>query len=243
MLEEEPDRTRSQLADGLRERGVDTDGQSLMILLAHLELDQVICSGRPLGDEHTYALFAERVPSPRRLDRDEALGELARRYFTGHGPATERDLAYWATLTLTDVRRGDRGRRRPARVVRARRAHVLARARTSRRGTAASPPRTCCRSSTRCTAATRTRGGCSMPRASCRAPARPRSAWRSSTPSWSPAMKRTVTAARVVFELSPHRPLRPRERTELRRAADRYGAYLGLPAVLEVAEPEAAVSP
>ena len=46
-------------------------------------------------------------------------------------------------------------------------------------------------------------------------------------------MKRTVTAARVVFELTPHRPLRPRERTELGRAADRYGAYLGLPAVLE----------
>jgi hypothetical protein len=46
------------------------------------------------------------VPSPRRLDRDEALAELALRYFTGHGPATERDLSYWATLTLSDVRRG-----------------------------------------------------------------------------------------------------------------------------------------
>ena len=32
------------------------------------------------------------------------VAELARRYFTGHGPATERDLAYWASLTLTDVR-------------------------------------------------------------------------------------------------------------------------------------------
>lgn len=42
----------------------------------------------------------------RSLDRDEALAELALRYFTGHGPATERDLAYWATLTVTDVRRG-----------------------------------------------------------------------------------------------------------------------------------------
>jgi hypothetical protein len=48
----------------------------------------------------------ERVPAPRRLGRTEALGELALRYFTGHGPATERDLAYWATLTLTDVRAG-----------------------------------------------------------------------------------------------------------------------------------------
>jgi hypothetical protein len=78
----------------------------LMILLAHVELDGLICSGGFDGGEHTYALMARRVPAPRRLDRSEALAELALRYFTGHGPATERDLAYWATLTLTDVRAG-----------------------------------------------------------------------------------------------------------------------------------------
>jgi hypothetical protein len=48
------------------------------------------------------------------------------------------------------------------------------------------------------------------------------------------AMRRTVTADRVVFRLGPHRALRPRELTELRRAADRYGDYLGLAATLEV---------
>jgi hypothetical protein len=98
--------TRAQLAEELRERGVEGAGQLLMILLAHAELEQLICSGRVVGGEHTYALMAERVPAPRRLDRAEALAELALRYFTGHGPATERDLAYWATLTLTDVRTG-----------------------------------------------------------------------------------------------------------------------------------------
>jgi len=98
--------TRAQLADELRDRGVRTSGQMLMILLAHVELDGLICSGRLVDGEHTYALMAERVPAPRRLGRTEALAELALRYFTGHGPATERDLAYWATLTLTDVRVG-----------------------------------------------------------------------------------------------------------------------------------------
>jgi hypothetical protein len=77
-----------------------------MLLLAHLELHRVLCSGVPRDGEHTYALFADRVPAPRHLDRDEALTELALRYFTSHGPATGRDLAYWATLTVTDVRRG-----------------------------------------------------------------------------------------------------------------------------------------
>ncbi len=105
-LSEQPDQTREQLADRLRAHGVEPIGQLLMLLLALLELDRLICSGRPVDGVHTYAAFADRVPSPRRLDRAEALAELALRYFIGHGPATERDLAYWATLTLSDVRRG-----------------------------------------------------------------------------------------------------------------------------------------
>jgi hypothetical protein len=106
LLSAQPDRTRSEIAEALVEAGFDTKGQLAMILLGHLELDQLICSGRPRDGEHTYALFAERIPQPRRLDRDAALAELALRYFAGHGPATDRDLAYWATLTLGDVRRG-----------------------------------------------------------------------------------------------------------------------------------------
>src|SRR5215470_5035284 len=98
--------TRAQLADELSERGIQGSRQMLMILLAHAELDGLICSGPVAGGEHTYTLMGERVPAPRRLGRTEALAELALRYFTGHGPATERDLAYWATLTLTDVRAG-----------------------------------------------------------------------------------------------------------------------------------------
>jgi hypothetical protein len=98
--------TRAQLAAQLRERGIRGSGQMLMTLLAHAELDGLICSGRLAEGEHTYALMDERAPTRRRLGRTEALAEIALRYFTGHGPATERDLAYWATLSLTDVRAG-----------------------------------------------------------------------------------------------------------------------------------------
>jgi hypothetical protein len=106
ILAEASDRTRAELAGTLADRGIELVGQQLMLLLAHLELHGLVCSGMPRDGEHTYALFADRVPAPRRLDRDAALTELALRYFTSHGPATERDLAYWATLTVTDVRRG-----------------------------------------------------------------------------------------------------------------------------------------
>lgn len=101
-----PDQTREEVAEHVRAAGVDPAGQLLGWLLMVLELDGLVCSGRPREGVHTYAAFADRVPSTPRPDRDEALARLALRYFTGHGPATERDLAYWATLTLGDVRKG-----------------------------------------------------------------------------------------------------------------------------------------
>jgi hypothetical protein len=46
------------------------------------------------------------VPPRHGRDRAEALAELALRYFTGHGPASVRDLARWGGLTLGDARAG-----------------------------------------------------------------------------------------------------------------------------------------
>ena len=98
--------TRPQLSDALAAVGHELTGQALMHLLGEVELQGLLCSGAPAEGVHSYALLAERVPSPRRLDREQALAELALRYATGHGPVTVADLAYWATLTLTDARAG-----------------------------------------------------------------------------------------------------------------------------------------
>lgn len=95
---------RPALAQELADAGHALGGQALMMLLGALEVRGLVCSGAPDGATHTYALLAERVPEQRRLDRDEALAELARRYVAGHGPATVKDLAYWATLSPADSR-------------------------------------------------------------------------------------------------------------------------------------------
>jgi len=98
--------TRDAMGERLRDAGLPADGQRLGVMMANAELSALVCSGAMTGRHHTYALLDERAPQARRLDRDEALAEIVLRYFTGHGPATERDLAYWATLTLTDIRAG-----------------------------------------------------------------------------------------------------------------------------------------
>ena len=96
--------TRAEAAAVLTAAGIGVDGQRLPYLLMHAELDALICSGPRRGKQHTYVLLEERAPDARDLPRDEALAELARRYFRSHGPATAKDFAGWATLTLAEAR-------------------------------------------------------------------------------------------------------------------------------------------
>jgi Winged helix DNA-binding domain len=98
--------TRRQLGDRLTAEGMRFSRHALMLIAGLAEVHGLICSGARNDDEHTYALFAERVPQSRRLDKRDATVEVVVRYLAGHGPATERDIAYWATMTLGDVRAG-----------------------------------------------------------------------------------------------------------------------------------------
>jgi hypothetical protein len=92
------------MAAALAGAGVSSEGQRLPYLLMSAELDAVICSGPRRGKQHTYTLLRDRASDARDLPRDEALAELARRYFTSHGPATAKDFAGWASLTLAEAR-------------------------------------------------------------------------------------------------------------------------------------------
>ena len=83
-----------------------TAGQRGYHLIVHLAQTGTLCFG-PLRDgEQQLVLLSEWVPRPRLLERDEALGELALRYFCGHGPATAKDFGRWAKLVAADVRTG-----------------------------------------------------------------------------------------------------------------------------------------
>jgi len=98
--------TRKALGARLEAAGVELGGFRLAYILMNAELNGVVCSGALDGRQHTYALLDERVPPARSRGRDEALAELALRYLTSHGPATAKDLSWWSSLTLTEVRKG-----------------------------------------------------------------------------------------------------------------------------------------
>ena len=105
-LEREGRMTRTELADDLEHAKIEARGQRLNHIVMNAELAGAICSGGLRGKQHTYALLDERAPKARRLDRDDALAELTRRYFTSHGPATVKDFSWWASLPMSDIKRG-----------------------------------------------------------------------------------------------------------------------------------------
>ena len=99
--------TRRALASELVQRGVEAEGMRLGYILMHAEVEEVICSGARQGKHHTYAAFDDRVPSAAApFDRDRALADLVRRFFTSHGPATVNDFTWWSYLTVADARHG-----------------------------------------------------------------------------------------------------------------------------------------
>lgn len=97
--------TRAELGAHLARAGLAVKGVRLALLTVHAELEGVICSGPQRGKLSTYALLANRAPRGRRLSREEALAELAGRYFRSHSPATIRDFVWWSGLTTADARR------------------------------------------------------------------------------------------------------------------------------------------
>jgi hypothetical protein len=97
--------TRQELKAVLERAGIRAVGvQQLAHIVMQAELDAVICSGARRGKQFTYALLDEKVPNSRTLPGDAALGELARRYFTSHGPAQLQDFAWWSGLKAADAR-------------------------------------------------------------------------------------------------------------------------------------------
>ncbi len=98
--------TRPVLMEILKRDGIDVSGISGYHILSGLGHEQFLCFGAHAGKQPTFALLDEWVPKARKLDRDAALAELARRYFTSHGPATVHDFAWWTGLPMADAKNG-----------------------------------------------------------------------------------------------------------------------------------------
>ena len=74
--------------------------------LRYAELSGTLCSGDLLPMKATYALAADKVKNRIKMNRDETLAMLARKYFRSRQPATLEDFVWWSGLNVSDCRRG-----------------------------------------------------------------------------------------------------------------------------------------
>lgn len=94
-------RTRGEVVATLAEHGVliDTADQAPMHLLLHATTLGLVCRGPDRAREPTFVLIDEWLPNaPAGPRGDDALAELARRFFHAFSPATAADFTTWSGL-------------------------------------------------------------------------------------------------------------------------------------------------
>lgn len=96
---------RNSAYEVLEAARIPTAGGRGLHILSRLAQDGFLCFGAREGRQQTFALLDEwSPPAGMVLERDEALAELAARYFRSHGPATLEDFAWWSGLKAADAR-------------------------------------------------------------------------------------------------------------------------------------------
>ncbi len=99
--------TRSEVYQALESARIKTGPEQRGLhIVAYWAQKGLICLGARRGRQTTVSLLDDWIPGGRALKVEEALAELARRYFVSHGPATLADFAWWSGLSAAEARRG-----------------------------------------------------------------------------------------------------------------------------------------
>jgi hypothetical protein len=99
--------TRAELMEPLARAGITTDGQAAAHLSGLAALEGHTCFGPVRAGKPTFVLRDDWLGHDlSRLSREEAIGELARRYVRAFAPAEAEDFASWSGLPLRDARAG-----------------------------------------------------------------------------------------------------------------------------------------
>lgn len=97
--------TRGELYEALSRARIRVNASRGLHIIFTLAHERLICFGPRQEKQQTFVLLDEWVPASTQLKGDEALHELARRYFRSHGPATVADFAWWSGLPSFEAKR------------------------------------------------------------------------------------------------------------------------------------------
>ncbi|PJZ55574.1 hypothetical protein CH367_19030 [Leptospira barantonii] len=99
--------TREELTDLFSKAGIDATKNRLSFILQKAGLEKILCFGERREKEFTYVLLDEWLGEAETKTKtsEEALNELAIRYFRSRGPATIFDFIWWSGLNASDAKK------------------------------------------------------------------------------------------------------------------------------------------
>ena len=97
---------RTELLARLEQGGISTKGLRAVYMLQRASLDALICQTVMYRNNPTYMSLDQLQPTAKRMERDDAVAELAKRYFITRTPATLQDFIWWSGLSPVDARAG-----------------------------------------------------------------------------------------------------------------------------------------
>ena len=100
------DVTKEDFVEAFSRKGITMDEHRLSYHIRMAEITGTICSGDLQPRKATYALTADKVKPSGKMDRDEALLRITRKYFQSRQPATLEDFVWWSGLNVSDCRKG-----------------------------------------------------------------------------------------------------------------------------------------
>ena len=98
--------SRPEVMGLLEDNGVATAGGHGYHILWRLAQGGLICLGPMQGRQQTFVLLDDWAPRGQASEPGDAVAELAGRFATSRGPVTAHDLARWAGIAVGDARRG-----------------------------------------------------------------------------------------------------------------------------------------
>ena len=103
--------TKEDFVKALAEKDLQMNDHRLSYHIRMAELKGILCSGDLQSEgramlKATYALTYNKLGRTARMDRDEALTILTRKYFQSRQPATMEDFIWWSGLNVSDCRKG-----------------------------------------------------------------------------------------------------------------------------------------
>jgi len=96
--------SRPEMMKTLQNAGISTESQRSYHILWYAAQTGLICIGPMQKKQQTFMLLDGLAQRSADLSREEGLAQLAKRFYTSHGPATVYDFSWWAGITVGEAK-------------------------------------------------------------------------------------------------------------------------------------------